>query len=70
MSLDYWSRAKPLFEAARQRPRAAREAFLAAACDGDAALRAEVERLLALSAEADGFFDTLGQERCRLRVGL
>src|SRR5690606_7679181 len=62
MSLDYWSRAKPLFEAARQRPRAAREAFLAAACDGDAALRAEVERLLALSAEADGFFDTLGQE--------
>ncbi|NNF57574.1 MAG: protein kinase, partial [Rhodothermaceae bacterium] len=61
MSLDYWSRAKPLFEAARQHPPADRAAFLDEACAEDATLRAEVERLLALDDEADGFFDTLGE---------
>lgn len=62
MSLDRWSRVKPLFEAALERPPEARTAFLAEACDGDDSLRAEVERLLALDAEADGFFDTLSRD--------
>src|SRR5690606_35258340 len=62
MSLDHWSRVKPLFEAALERPPEARAAFLSEACDGDAAVRAEVERLLVLDAEADGFFDTLSRD--------
>lgn len=61
MSLDYWSRAKPLFEEALKRPLSECSAFLDEACGGDADLRAEVERLLALNVDADGFFDTLGR---------
>ena len=56
MSLELWSRAKPLFERVHQLPPPARQAVLAETCDGDDALRAEVERLLRLDGEADGFF--------------
>ena len=63
MPLDHWTRVKPLLEAALARPPGARAAFLRAACDGEEGeVRAEVERLLALHAEADEFFDTLGRD--------
>ena len=47
-------RAKDLFLAALERPAADRPAFLAEACAGDAALRQEVESLLAFHDEPEG----------------
>jgi Tol biopolymer transport system component len=44
-----WSKVDALLDEALDRPAGEREAWLARACAGDAALRAEVERLLALS---------------------
>ncbi|HYE95781.1 MAG TPA: hypothetical protein VD962_06195, partial [Rubricoccaceae bacterium] len=46
-------RAMDLFLDALDRPAAGRAAFLAAACDGDAALRDEIEALLAAHDDAD-----------------
>ncbi|HEY2736840.1 MAG TPA: serine/threonine-protein kinase [Thermoanaerobaculia bacterium] len=46
-----------LFGRALEKPPAEREAFLAAACAGDADLRREVERLLAADGQAGTFFD-------------
>ncbi len=46
MTPERWERIKELFEAALERPAAERTEFLARACEGDAPLRAEVERLL------------------------
>jgi eukaryotic-like serine/threonine-protein kinase len=54
---DRWQRAKELFGAALERPPAERSAYLDAACAGDAALRAEVESLLAAHDEASSFLD-------------
>ena len=66
-SLAHWSRVKALFEEAQACPPAARAAFLDAACTDDgrpnAALRHEVERLLAFDAGADDFFDALITDR-------
>jgi Tol biopolymer transport system component/tRNA A-37 threonylcarbamoyl transferase component Bud32 len=42
-----WGRIKQLFTAARERPAGERALFLETACDGDASVRAEVEKLLA-----------------------
>ncbi len=60
MSLDHWPRVKALFEEAQQCAPDERAAWLDAACAGDRALRAEVERLLASDDGADAYFDTLG----------
>ena len=46
MNSERWERVKELFEAARSRNPAEREAFVAEACGGDDALRAEVRSLL------------------------
>jgi len=51
---ERWSRIKEIFGAARERPEWQRAAFLDAACDGDAGLRAEVAALL-----AEGVVDSL-----------
>ena len=48
-----------LFAAAQEKPPGERDAFLGRACDGDTALRQEVESLLAAGPEADRFFDSL-----------
>ncbi len=50
---DRWPEVEALFERALQEDIAARQAFLDAACGGDAALRAEVASLLAADAGAD-----------------
>jgi len=47
MSDDHWQRVMAVFEAAAARPAAEREGFLAEACGNQAALRREVESLLA-----------------------
>ena len=50
MTDERWRRIKALFQAAVERPAAEREAFLAAATDGDVELRREIESLLASDA--------------------
>ena len=57
MTPDQWLRVKELFDNAVDRGPEDRAAFLAGACGGDAALRAEVERLLKAHDEASGFID-------------
>jgi non-specific serine/threonine protein kinase/serine/threonine-protein kinase len=50
-----WQRVKGIFQEALQRSPEARATFLGEACGGDAALRSEVESLLAAHHEAGGF---------------
>ena len=57
MTRDRWAAIDNLFHAARGRDRAARAAYLASACGGDEALRAEVEALLAAEDSREGFLD-------------
>ncbi|MEO0559725.1 MAG: protein kinase [Bacteroidota bacterium] len=59
MSAPDWSRLKPIFDAAQCLAETERALFLDDACAGDAVLRAEVERLLELANESEGFFETL-----------
>src|SRR2546428_22712 len=54
---DRWTQVKALFAEALDRAPDARSAFLAAACPDDAALRHEVEGLLAADAEAASFIE-------------
>jgi serine/threonine protein kinase len=55
MTPERWARVVELFEALADRPAVERQARLAAACAGDAALRDEVERMLDSDAEAGTF---------------
>ena len=59
MTPERWQRILRLFDRARQSDPDGRETLLHRACDGDAELRAEVERLLAddVGASRDGFLD-------------
>jgi Tol biopolymer transport system component len=59
VTADRWPRVKELFQAAVERPPAERDAFLAAAAEGDEALRREVATLLASDAADAGFLDRL-----------
>lgn len=47
MTPERWAHVRQLFDNALERPRGEREAYLTSACAGDAALRQEVETLLA-----------------------
>ena len=58
MTDDQWPRVKALFQAAVERPAEERDAFLAAATGDDAALRHEVESLLASDTDV-GLLDQL-----------
>src|SRR5947208_5072599 len=51
MTPELWERVKTVFDAARERPPGERARFLDAACGADAALRVEVESLLAADTE-------------------
>jgi serine/threonine protein kinase len=51
MTPQRWARIKEIFGATFEQPEGKRAAFLDSACDGDAELRAEVERMLAGNAE-------------------
>lgn len=54
---ERWERACALFSAARALDARARDSFLTVACEGDPALRAEVERLLAADTPDDDFLE-------------
>jgi Tol biopolymer transport system component len=58
MTPERWREIEHLFHAARARPDDERAGFLAEACVADAALRAEVESLLASEPAAVGFMST------------
>ena len=59
MTDERWPRVKALFQAAVERPAEERDAFLAAATGDDAALRREVESLLASDTSDVSFLDRL-----------
>jgi len=58
MNADRWQRLESLFDKARTLSPEARSHFLAEACAGDAALRSNVERLLAAHDSAGDFIST------------
>src|SRR5688572_23420620 len=55
MTVERWQRLEALFHAALEHRTADRGAFLSGACDGDAELQAELERLLEGHAQASAF---------------
>src|SRR6266536_2420102 len=57
MNADQWPRVKNIFHAAIERAPANRAAFVIEACGGDAAVRAEVERLIAAHDRAGSFIE-------------
>lgn len=57
MKSDRWQKLKNVFNEALERDPAQRAVFLDEACAGDAALREEVESLLASHQDADGFLE-------------
>jgi eukaryotic-like serine/threonine-protein kinase len=57
VNADRWPTVKELFHAALEHEAPARAAFLAAACNGDPVLQAEVERLLAAHEQAASFIE-------------
>ena len=58
MTADEWTRIKAAVAGALERPAEDRAAYVAAACGGDAAMRREVESLLASHRDADAFLET------------
>ncbi len=58
MTSPQWRRVDELLDQAMELPTAERAAFLDRECDGDNALRREVESLLAAHDKASGFFDS------------
>ncbi len=58
MSPDRWERARAIFQGALEQPDEERPAFLSAACQGDRAVRGEVESLIAAHAAAGMFLET------------
>jgi eukaryotic-like serine/threonine-protein kinase len=57
MTPERWQQVERLWQAALERPHAERAAFLAQACDGDAALRGEVESLLGFQQQVGDFLE-------------
>jgi serine/threonine protein kinase/tetratricopeptide (TPR) repeat protein len=62
MNPERWQHIKELFHSALERESGARPAFLAAACDGDSSLRAEVESLIAAHERPGSFLDAPAYE--------
>ena len=62
MTPERWQQITNIFEAALRRDAADRPAFLAEACSGDAALRAEVEAMLSSHERAGGFIESPAME--------
>jgi serine/threonine protein kinase len=58
LSHDQWARVKDIFREALERPAAGRKAFIGEACEGDAALEAALESLLASDDSAREFLET------------
>ena len=70
MTDERWLRVKALFQAAVERPLEERAAFLAAATGDDAALRREVESLLASDTSYVSFLDQLPVASASMLAGL
>ncbi len=62
MSADRFAEVERLYHGAMRRPPEERAAFLDQACGGDDALRHEVESLLSLPADTDGFLSRTALE--------
>lgn len=60
MTGTHWLRAKELLSELSEVPQHEKADRIAQACAGDPGLQAELERLMALDAEADRYFDELG----------
>ena len=58
MTPERWRQVDQLLQDALERAPAERAAFIAANCDGDEALRGEVEALLGFDERAESFFGT------------
>src|SRR5438552_2768206 len=58
MMPDRWQRIEELYHSAREREESQRVAFLEGACEGDEALRREVESLLAEEKRSEGFLES------------
>jgi len=58
MTPERWRQVDKLLQSALERPPAERASFLNTACQGDEALRNEVETLLASASDADGFLES------------
>jgi hypothetical protein len=63
MQGDRWQRVKKIFHAVAERAPEERAAFSDEACGGGAALRAEVEALLASDSRKSGFLEPPTAER-------
>ncbi|HVT39292.1 MAG TPA: serine/threonine-protein kinase, partial [Gemmatimonadaceae bacterium] len=63
LSRDRWTTLEPLIDAALELPRDGREVFLDEACDGDSALRAQLDLLLAEHGHDDTLLDHPAAER-------
>jgi hypothetical protein len=66
MNPERWGRVKDVFSRAAERPAAEREAWVEQACADDAAVRAEVSRLIAAHEEAGSFIE---QPAADLHIG-
>ncbi|HEX2712629.1 MAG TPA: serine/threonine-protein kinase, partial [Candidatus Acidoferrales bacterium] len=62
MEPERWRQVEQLFHAALEREESQRAAYLATACQGDEALRREVESLLGFQKQAEGFMESPGRE--------
>src|SRR5438128_12072911 len=58
MTPDRWQRIEQLYHSAREQEESQRVAFLEGACEGDEAMRREVESLLAEEKRAEGFMES------------
>src|SRR5262245_59592264 len=58
LTTERWRQVKQEFQTAVELPAAEREAYLAAACEGDPSLRAEIESLIAAHDVPGSFMDT------------
>ena len=69
MPPDRWEQVADLYHAAREREPGARAAFLDAACNGDDALRREVESLLKQDVSGDGLLESVHHDADFTMIG-
>ena len=69
MEPERWRRVERLYHAALELEPGKRAAFLAGACGGDAALKSEVESLLAEAEAADSFLEAPARQQLMEAVG-
>src|SRR5689334_2919385 len=68
MNAERWKKVKELFDAVVEMEPSARDRFLADACESDNALRADVEKLLSSSNEAEDFLEEPAANQVASRI--